>query len=160
YGDDDPYRLARFCIENGISYLDLSDDAAFTAGIVQLDTAAAAAGCFVLSGVSSVPAISAAAVRMLSGRLSELSVIETAIVPGSRARRGRSVVASVLSQTGEPLCVWRGGIWRKYRGWSDTRTERFGPNFKRRVSLIGVPDLKLFPQAFAVRSVIFRAGLE
>jgi short subunit dehydrogenase-like uncharacterized protein len=59
----DPYRLARFCVENGISYLDLSDDAAFTAGITQLDAPAAAAGCFVLSGVSSVPAISAAAVR-------------------------------------------------------------------------------------------------
>ena len=43
YGGD-PYRLARFCVENGISYLDLSDDAAFTAGITQLDTPAAAAG--------------------------------------------------------------------------------------------------------------------
>src|SRR5262249_61234186 len=110
YGSD-PYRLARFCIENGISYLDLSDDAAFTAGIAQLDAAAVAAGCFVLSGVSSVPAISAAAVRALSEGLSELSVIGTALVPGSRAPRGRSVVGSVLSQAGEPRCVWRGGLW-------------------------------------------------
>jgi hypothetical protein len=159
YGDN-PYRLARFCIESQISYLDLSDDAAFTAGITELDAAAVAAGCFVLSGVSSVPAISAAAVRALSEGLSELSVIETALVPGNRAPRGRSVLASVLSQTGEPLCVWRGGAWRCHRGWSETRTVSFGPSFKRRVSLIGAPDLKLFPQAFAARSVIFRAGLE
>jgi short subunit dehydrogenase-like uncharacterized protein len=81
YGGD-PYRLAQFCIENGISYLDLSDDAAFTAGITQLDARAAVAGCFVLSGVSSVPAISAAAVRALSEDLSELFVIETSVVPG------------------------------------------------------------------------------
>jgi hypothetical protein len=159
YGDN-PYRLARFCIEHGISYLDLSDDAAFTAGIAQLNAAAAAAGCFVLSGVSSVPAISAAAVTALSEGLSELSVIETALAPANRSPRGRSVVASVLSQTGEPLCIWRGGTWRPYRGWSEARTVSFGPNFKRRVSLIGAPDLKLFPEAFAARSVIFRAGLE
>jgi saccharopine dehydrogenase-like NADP-dependent oxidoreductase len=159
YGDD-PYRLARFCIANGISYLDLSDDAAFTAGIAQLDAAAKAAGCFALSGVSSVPAISAAAVMALSRDLSELSVIETTIVPGNRAPRGRSVVASILSQAGEPLCLWRGGAWRQYRGWSETRTVTFGPNFHRRASLIGAPDLQLFPQAFGARSVIFRAGLE
>jgi saccharopine dehydrogenase-like NADP-dependent oxidoreductase len=159
YGDN-PYRLARFCAENSISYLDLSDDAAFTAGITQLDAAAAAAGCFVLSGVSSVPAISAAAVSALSQGLSELLVIETAIVPGNKAPRGRSVVASILSQTGEPLRVWRGGAWRTYRGWSDTRTLYIGHGFERRVSLIGVPDLELFPQAFAAHSVIFRAGLE
>jgi saccharopine dehydrogenase-like NADP-dependent oxidoreductase len=156
----DHYRLARFCVENGISYLDLSDDAAFTAGITQLDAPAAAASCFVLSGVSSVPAISAAAVRALSEGLSKLFVIETSLVPGNRAPRARSVVASILSQTGEPLCVWRGSAWRKYHGWSNTKTVSFGPGFRRRVSLIGAPDLKLFPQAFAAGSVIFRAGLE
>jgi saccharopine dehydrogenase-like NADP-dependent oxidoreductase len=159
YGSD-PYCLARFCIEHGINYLDLSDDAAFTAGIAELDAPAAAAGCFVLSGVSSVPAISAAAVRALSEGLSELIVIETSLVPGNRAPRGRSVVASILTQTGEPLCVWRGSAWRQYRGWSNTKTVCFGPGFKQRVYLIGAPDLKLFPQAFAARTVIFRAGLE
>src|SRR5262249_16659292 len=42
----------------------------------------------------------------------------------------------------------------------ESRTVWFGPGFKRRASLIGAPDLKLFPRAFAARSVIFRAGLE
>jgi saccharopine dehydrogenase-like NADP-dependent oxidoreductase len=38
---NDPYCVARFCISHGISYLDLSDDAAFTAGISGLNEAAA-----------------------------------------------------------------------------------------------------------------------
>ncbi len=159
YGND-PYRVPRFCIQNGINYLDLSDDAEFTAGITSLNQVAAKAECVVLSGVSSVPAISAAAVTALSGAFSELLVIETAIVPGNRVPRGRSVIASILSQTGEPLNVWRGGKWRMYRGWSGAKVLSFGPGFRRRVNLIGVPDLKLFPQAFGARSVIFRAGLE
>lgn len=159
YGEE-PYRLARFCIEHRISYLDLSDDAAFTAGITSLDAPAKAAGCFVVSGVSSVPAISSAAVRALSEGLSEVTVIETSLVPGNRAPRGRSVVASILSQTGEPLCVWRGGKWRSYRGWSNAKAVCFGPAFRRKVYFIGAPDTKLFPQAFSARSVIFGAGLE
>ena len=159
YGSD-PYRLAWFCIGHKIGYLDFSDDAAFTAGIAALDEAARAAGCFVLSGVSSVPAISAAAVRELSEGLSGIALIETALVPGNRAPRGRSVIRSILAQAGEPLAMWRGGAWRQYRGWADARRVTFGPGLKRRASLIGAPDLALFPQAFGARSVVFRAGLE
>ncbi len=159
YGRD-PYRVPRFCIGHKINYLDLSDDAAFTAGITGLNGPATAAGCFALSGVSSVPAISAAAVRFLAKGLSEISLIETFLVPGNQAPRGRSVVGSILSQAGEPLMIWRGGVWRQHRGWTEARRVQFGPGFTRWASLIGAPDLKLFPQAFNAQSVVFRAGLE
>ena len=158
--EDDPYKVARLCVRHGINYLDFSDDADFTAGIVELDREATAAGCFALSGVSSVPAISAAAAHALSEGLSDILVIETAIVPGNRAARGRSVVASILRQAGVPLMLWRGGVWRVHRGWTGARTVSPGPDLKRRASLIGAPDLKLFPSAFQARSVLFRAGLE
>ena len=156
----EPYRVARFCVENGIDYVDLSDDGDFTAGIAQLDGIAAAAGRFALSGVSSVPAISAATVTALSRGLSEIILIETAILPGNRAPRGRSVVTSILHQAGAPLLIWRGGTWRRHRGWTDARRIRLAPDLARWASLMGAPDLKLFPLAFGCRSVLFRAGLE
>jgi saccharopine dehydrogenase-like NADP-dependent oxidoreductase len=159
YGGD-PYRVARFCVERGINYLDFSDDAAFTAGITALDGAARAAGSFALSGVSTVPAISAAAVRALGEGFSEIAGVETALMPGNRAPRGRSVIRSILAQAGEPLRMWRGGAWRPSRGWADAKRLTFGPGLKRWASLIGAPDLTLFPQAFGARSVVFRAGLE
>jgi hypothetical protein len=159
YGAD-PYRVARFCIAGGIDYADLSDDGEFTAGIAQLHAEAVAAGRFALSGASSVPAISAAAVAELSQGLSEIILIETAILPGNRAPRGRSVVASILHQAGAPLTLWRGGMWRQHRGWSDARRVALAPGLTRSASLIGAPDLKLFPAAFRARSVLFRAGLE
>jgi saccharopine dehydrogenase-like NADP-dependent oxidoreductase len=112
----DPYRIPRYCIERNINYLDLSDDGAFAAGIAALNDAALEAGCFALSGVSSVPAISASAVRALSDGLSAIKTIETALLPGNRAPRGRSVIGSILSQAGEPLMVWQGGAWRECRG--------------------------------------------
>ncbi len=156
----DPYRLARFCIAHKIDYLDFSDDAAFTAGIATLNGAAVQAGCFALSGVSTLPAMSGAAVRALGDGLSEISCIKTALMPGNRAPRGRSVIHSILAQAGEPLAMWRGGVWRESRGWTNARRVSFGPCLKRWASLIGAPDLTLFPQAFGARSVVFRAGLE
>lgn len=159
YGAD-PYRLARFCIANGIDYVDLSDDAAFTARIDALDAEAVAAGRFMLSGASSVPAISAAAVAALSEGFSEVILIETAILPGNRAPRGRSVVASILHQAGSPMRLYRGGAWRTAHGWSDARRVSLAPGLTRLASLIGAPDLTLFPVAFKARSVLFRAGLE
>ncbi len=159
YGDD-AYRVAEFCIEHRINYLDLSDDESFTASIGRLDEQAKAAGCFVLSGASSVPAISSSVVTALSAGLASIDVIETAIMPGNRAPRGRSVIASILSQIGAPLKVWRGGQWRVAQCWSDPRTYRFGNGLRRHAWLIGVPDLTLFPEFFPARSVLFRAGLE
>jgi hypothetical protein len=158
--EGDPYKVARLCVQHGINYLDFSDDADFTAGIVELHPDATAAGCFALSGVSSVPAISAAVVRALSDGLSEILVVETTIVPGNRAARGRSVVASILRQAGTPLTLWRGGVWRAHPGWTGARMVSLAPDLKRWANLIGAPDLKLFPPAFEARSVLFRAGLE
>ncbi len=110
YGAD-PYRVARFCIAHKIHYLDFSDDAAFTAGIATLNQAAVEACRFVLSGVSSVPAISASAVSFLKEGLSEIQAIETALAPGNRAPRGRSVVGSILAQAANrsPLAGWNPG---------------------------------------------------
>jgi hypothetical protein len=53
--------------------------------------AAQPAGCFALSGVSSVPAISAAAVKALSEDFSEILVIETV------TRSGNGILADECS---------------------------------------------------------------
>ena len=113
YGDD-PYRLARAAIAAGVHYLDLCDDAAFCAGISALD---AEAGEDAEPRLSSVPALSSAAVRALAG--DDLPVvIESAILPGNRAPRGLSVMQSILSQAGRPMPVWNGNQWDRAPGWS------------------------------------------
>lgn len=159
YGGN-PYRVARAALEARGHYLDLSDDARFTAGISELDDLAKSVGRFALSGASSAPALSSAAVEALRAELSGISVIETAILPGSRAPRGRSVMASVLGQAGNPLRVWRGGAWREVSAWSASRPVDLGSGIHRSASFIGAPDLELFPKVFHARSVLFRAGLQ
>lgn len=159
------YAAARAAIAAGAHYLDLSDDAGFTEGIAVLDAAARAAGVVVLSGVSSVPALSSAAVAELSDGIDDMHLIETVILPGNRAPRGLSVMRSILGQVGRPIPVWRGSESETVRGWADTvRVDLQTPDgarlTQRRASPIGAPDLALFPKYFGAQTVAFRAGVE
>ncbi len=158
YGDD-PYRLARASIAVGVHYLDLSDNADFCAGISQLDADARDAGICVLSGLSSVPALSSAAVRALAGEDVPV-MIDTAILPGNRAPRGFSVMQSILSQAGRPMPVWIGNQWERTFGWSEPARYTLPGGLVRQAWQIEVPDQRLFPKHFGAETVRFRAGLE
>lgn len=159
YGDK-PYRLTELCIDNGADYLDLSDVAEFTAGIGILDNFAREAGRRVLSGTSTVPAISSSVAASLCEGFDEILLIDCAVLPGNQAPRGRSVVASILGQLGEKSRSWRGGMWRDQICWSDARKIAVAPGIERTARYIEVPDVVLFPKFFKARSVVFRAGLE
>lgn len=159
YGPD-PYRLARAAIEAQAGYFDLSDNVEFAAGIGTLDSLAKAAGVPVLSGVSSVPALSSAAAVSLMEGAQDVAAIDCAILPGNRAPRGRAVVDSILSQAGQPLSLCVDGQEVVVGSWSRPRRYDLGAGWARTGHLIGVPDVALFPVAFDVPTVVFRAGLE
>lgn len=158
YGDD-PYRLVRTAIRSGIHYLDLSDNAAFCEGITKLDKEAREAGVCAISGMSSVPALSSAAVRSLIEE-DVPSRIEIAILPGNRSPRGLSVMASILMQAGRPMKVFRSGQWTDAIGWSAPKIHTLPGGLKRQGWIIEVPDVTLFPKHFNAQTVVFRAGLE
>ncbi|MEI4471800.1 SDR family oxidoreductase [Frigidibacter sp. MR17.24] len=158
YGAD-PYRLARAALGAGAHYLDLSDDAGFCAGIATLDPVARAAGLAALSGLSTLPALSGAAVAALAGP-DRPRMIDVALLPGNRSPRGVSVMAAILTQAGRDVPVWRGRCWMRARGWSDPRRYALPGGLVREGWRIGAPDLWLFPARFGADSVTFRAGLE
>lgn len=162
---DHDYAVARAAINCGAHYLDLSDDAEFTVGISRLNERARKADVAVLSGVSSVPALSSVVVGALAEDMSDLHLIESAIMPGNRAPRGQSVVRAIVGQVGCDIAVWRDGKVDVVKGWSGSKTyELMSPDgqsvAQRSASFIGAPDLKLFPDYFGARSVLFRAGLD
>jgi saccharopine dehydrogenase-like NADP-dependent oxidoreductase len=154
------YRVAEACVACGSHYIDLADARNFVTGITALDDAARAAGVLVVSGASTVPALSSAVVDHLRQRFAKITSIEHAISPGNRTPRGDATVAAILGYCGKPVRVWRNGEWQNEHGWMSTRQLPFlcGPRW---AGICDVPDLQLFPQHYAdVESVIFRAGLE
>jgi len=154
------YRVAEACMACGSHYIDLADGRGFVGGFEQLDAQAWRSGCLLVSGASSVPALSAAVVDALLPRFATLEAIEHAINPGNRTPRGDATVASILGYCGRPIRVWRNGGWDEAYGWMDSRRQVF-PFGQRRVGVCDIPDLELFPARYPqVRTVLFRAGLE
>jgi Saccharopine dehydrogenase and related proteins len=154
------YLVAEACTDVGSDYIDLADGRDFVCGFSRLDGRARRAGRLLVSGASSVPALSSAAVDALLPGFGSLATIEHAINPGNRTPRGDATVASILGYCGRPIRLLRDGRWAVAHGWMDSRRQWF-PFGHRRVGVCDIPDLELFPTRYPqARSVIFRAGLE
>jgi len=159
------YRLPEACIAAGAHYLDLADGRDFVCGIAALDAAARAAGVVVLSGASSLPALSAAVCDRLAEGLDRVSAIDAALSASNRAAGGRSVTRAILSYAGRPVRLWRGQAWRRGFGWQEMERIAFrvpgATGLRRRVAICDVPDLSLFPARYTgCPAVRFRAGAE
>lgn len=163
YGAE-PYRLAEACIRHGVNYLDFSDARVFTAGIGRLDHAARSRGLFVLSAVSSTPALSGAALRHLARDMASVDTIEGGIAPSPFAGIGRNVIAAVASYAGQPLELVHNGKRASAYGLTETRRMTIAPPgsmplHARIFALVDVPDLTLYADTFAAgQSVWFGAG--
>jgi saccharopine dehydrogenase-like NADP-dependent oxidoreductase len=154
------YLVAEACLACGSDYIDLADGRNFVSGIGRLNDRALEAGRLLVSGASSVPALSSAVVDALLPRFRTLQSIEHAINPGNRTPRGDATVASILGYCGRSIRVWRDGRWQYAYGWMSGRSQPF-PFGRRRVGVCEVPDLELFPVRYPqVHTVLFRAGLE
>ena len=155
YGSD-AYRLIECCIACGIHYLDLADGSAFVAGVARFDTAARAAGVYVLSGVSSFPVLTAAVVRRLSAGIAHVQSIRGGIAPSPHVSVGLNVIRAIAGYAGQRIVLKRRG--RLAIGRPFTESLRFViavpgriPLASRRFSLVDVPDLRtladLWPEA-------------
>ena len=153
------YRVALACAAAGVHYIDLADGREFVAGIAAVDVAATAAGVCALSGASTVPALSSAAVDELTRGWQRVDAIDMGISPGNRTERGLSTIRAVLSYCGRPIRHIDGA---SVTGWLRTRLHRYpAPVGWRALSPCDVPDLALLPARYAGQpQVRFNAGLE
>jgi NAD(P)-dependent dehydrogenase (short-subunit alcohol dehydrogenase family) len=154
------YAVPRACIEARAHYVDLADARAYVCGIQSIDAAARGNDVLVVSGASSVPALSSAVVDRLRRQFSKIESIEHGITSGARPP-GLATMEGVLGYAGKPIAQWRDGAWRTAYGWQDlarrTYPEPVGPRW---LGNCDVPDLELFPRRYApVRTVMFRAGV-
>jgi len=160
----DPYRLVEACLARGIDYLDLADGSAFVAGITRFDPAAKARGVALLSGVSSFPVLTAAAVRRLARGLARLDSVTGGIAPSPYAGVGRNVIRAIASYAGQPVRLVRDGRPAFGRGLIETRRYTIAPPGRLplrpvRFSLVDVPDLAALPVLWPeLKSVWIGAG--
>lgn len=106
------YQLVGLCIAAAIPYLDLADSRDFVCGINDLNDATTTAGIPAISGASSVPALSGAAIRHLALQSFQIEAVEMAISASNKAAAGPSVSKAILSYVGKPIKIRRGGQWQ------------------------------------------------
>src|SRR5262249_44153336 len=140
-------------------YIDLADGRQFVAGIRQLDGLARSRGLSVVSGASSVPALSAAVVDHFLHAFEHLESIRIGISSGGRVP-GPATVRGVFGCAGRQIQQLTHGAWEKPYGWSDLRRHRFPlPVGRRWLANCDVPDLELLPQRYpSLKTVSFQAG--
>jgi hypothetical protein len=141
------YRLARACIAAGVHYLDLADARTFVTGIRVLDAEARGAGVLVVSGSSTVPALSGAVADAYAPRFASLSSIDTVVAPGNSFDPGLATTQSILSTLGRPIAGGPKG--KPLRGWQGLERRVLPGLGARWIGHCDAPDRDLFPQRYA-----------
>ncbi len=163
YGDN-PYRVVKAAIANGVHYLDLADGAAFVEGVRAFDAEARERDLFVISGASTTPALTGAAFRALRTRLHRVDRYSGGIAPSPHAEIGVNVYRAIASYAGKRVRLRRDGGDAEAYALIDARNFTIAPPgylplHRRRFSLIEVPDLNLFSRmAPSLRDTWFGAG--
>jgi Domain of unknown function (DUF4166)/Saccharopine dehydrogenase NADP binding domain len=148
-------------IAAGLPYVDIADGRAFVMGVDRFDAAAKAKGVAVISGASSTPALANAALDHITRDWTRIDQLLVSISPSNRQPRGRAVVDSILSATGQSVRVFRDGGWATGYGWGSLRRLGFPGVGTRWASLCDTPDLDLLVSRFKPRvGAEFFASLE
>ena len=154
------YSVPRACIDARAHYVDIADGRAYVCRISELDAEARSNQVLVVSGASSLPALSSAVVDALRKQFSRIDSIEHGITSGAKPP-GLATMSGVMSYVGKRFRRWENSDWKFAYGWQDLVARRYPPPIGVRwIANCDVPDLELFPQRYApVRSVVFRAGI-
>lgn len=149
YGAD-RYRVIRACIARGIHYLDFADAADFVDGVSQFDELARRSEVFVLSGVSSFPVLTAAALDAMAETMT-ITRVEGGIAPSPYAGIGMNVMRAVAGYAGSPVPLVRNGRVTTAVGLGESRRYTVAvpgkmPLRNLRFSLVDVPDLLILPR--------------
>jgi hypothetical protein len=153
--------FARACIAASVDYLDLADARDFVAAFPSLDAEARVANVCAITGASSTPALTHAALDALAPNWRRIDIVRAGISAGSRAPGGKSLIAAILNWAGAPVRVFEGGRWTMRAGWRQTVRRALPHLGRRRFALAETADLDLIPARFAPRKdAVFMAGLE
>ena len=115
----------------------------------------------VVSGASSVPALTAAVIDRYRPGFARLDTIDYGISAAQQTNRGLATTSAVLSYVGKPFLRLREGRMRRVFGWQDTHAVRYPQLGHRLFGNCDIPDLDLFPARYPeVRDIRFAAGHE
>lgn len=156
YRDD---HVLRTCIEQGVNYLDVSDDRAFTRNVLNLRDAAQAAGVTALINSGVFPGISNSMVRQGIEQLDVPERIHLSYVVAGSGGAGVTVMRTTFLGLQHPFEVWLDDRWQSIKPYTGRETIEFPPPFGRvGVYWFDMPESFTLPDTYPVKSVIVKFG--
>ena len=152
------HNAAQACIDNKSHYIDLADGREFVCSITNLNAAALARNIAVISGASTVPALSSAVLEHFKSKFKTIETLKYGISPGQKAERGIATTKGILTYVGKPLKPFMGH--EKAFGWQDAYHQKYPEIGTRFMANCDIPDLDLLPEKYGLKSIQFSAGLE
>lgn len=153
------YEVARVAISNGVHYIDLADGREFVCSVSELDSDAKNAGVSIISGASTVPALSDAIVSEFADEFASIDLLKYGISPGQGAERGLATTQGILSYVGKPLAPFA-SIQDRVFGWQNLYRQNYPGLGNRWMANCEIPDLDLLPKRHDIKTIQFSAGLE
>ncbi|WP_237061686.1 saccharopine dehydrogenase family protein [Microbulbifer zhoushanensis] len=156
------YRVARACIDSRTPYLDIADARRFVCDFHRLSPAAEHAGVPLVSGASSLPALSSAVLAELRDEFSRIDSVDIAIAPAHRIDRGLATVRAGFESLGQGFPALQDGQWREsYTGAQLRKIQLAHPVGDRWLCDFDVPDLELWPRALpGLQNARFGTGVQ
>jgi Saccharopine dehydrogenase NADP binding domain len=148
-------------LKAGVHYIDLADGRDFVRTIKRFHQSARDADIAILTGASSIPALSHAVIDTLTKNWHSYHTLKIGIFPGNRAPRGLAVVESILSYVGKSVRVFKDGSWQSIPGWGLCHRMHVPFVGTRWASVCDTPEQDLLVERYKpTHSAEFYAGLE
>ncbi|NJR61504.1 MAG: NAD-dependent epimerase/dehydratase family protein [Cyanobacteria bacterium CRU_2_1] len=151
--------VLQMCIEQGVNYIDVSDDRSFTHTALALQEAAQTAGVTAIVNSGVFPGISNSMVRQGIEQFDSPEYIHLSYVVAGSGGAGVTVMRTTFLGLQHPFDVWIDNQWRKVKPYTGRETIEFPDPFGRTgVYWFDMPEAFTLTDSFPVKTVIVKFG--
>ena len=144
------YAVAEACLQAEVAYIDMADGRDFVTKFSALDAATREKGIPLITGASTLPAVSSAIVDAMLEHFSRLRGIDYGICAGVKSGLGLATLKAVLSYCGKPYSILKNGKRIMVFGLGRPRHHDFPAPVNRRYLVdCDIPDHDLFPTRYS-----------
>lgn len=151
--------VLKICIEQGVNYVDVSDDRVFTQAALSQGAASQAAGVTAVINTGVFPGISNSMVRQLVEQLETPDEIHISYVVAGSGGAGVTVMRTTFLNIQHLFDAWLEGRWKQVKPYSGVEQVDFPAPFgTTNVYWFDMPESFTLAQTFPVKTVTTKFG--
>ncbi|MBW4464315.1 MAG: saccharopine dehydrogenase NADP-binding domain-containing protein [Pegethrix bostrychoides GSE-TBD4-15B] len=150
--------VLQHCIQQGVNYLDVSDDRSFTQKALQLREQAEIADVTAIVNTGVFPGISNSLVRKAVEQLDKTENIHLSYVVSGSGGSGVTVMRTTFLGLQQPFLAWINGKWQSVQPYSDRELIDLPTYGRSAVYWFDMPEAYTLAEAFPAQTVITKFG--